>query len=187
VKRPSVLENLASGQQDPDRAGEEHGKVGRAYAFGGAVVLIDIYALAPERSATAVERFLTRFLPHRERTAVDYEVPAYSNAPVAVFASPEELIAYCGDHPEAEQRVYWLNREADDPRSAHVFFLPDGGLVFGLSVAGESNSAWAWWLQELQAHTGAAHGYWTGECPPKNTVAEFVAVAQKVCRTSHCT
>lgn len=147
-------------------------------------MLIDIYALAPERSVAAVERFLDRFLPHREQTADDYTVPEYSESPVVVFDTPEELIAHCCTHPEADQRVYWLNRSAGDPHSAHVFFLTDGGLVFGLSIATSDEAAWDRWLHELQSFIGSAHGYWTGECPPEDTVAAFVAIAQRAGRTS---
>ena len=139
---------------------------------------MDIYALAPERSAAAVERFLARFLPHRERSDADYTVRA-GDEPAAVLDTPEELAAFCEAEPRAEARGYWTSRAGGDPHSAHVFFLPDGGLVLGLSVAAREQAAWDWWLAELRAFAGASHGYWTGECPPEDTVAAFVAVAQR--------
>ena len=142
-------------------------------------MLMDIYALAPERSAAAVERFLARFLPDRDRAADDYWVQLGGVNPVAEFDTPEGMARFCEAHPEAEARAYWNGRGDADPHSAHVFFLPDGGLVFGLSVAAPDQAAWDCWLAELQAFTGAEYGYWTGECPPEDTVAEFVAVAQR--------
>ena len=141
--------------------------------------LIDIYALAPERSAAAVERFLAHFLPDRERTDVDYSVTLGVVQPAAVFDTPEELARFCEAHPEAEARAYWTSRAVVDPHSAHVFFLPAGGLVLGLSVAAPDQASWDRWLAELRAFAGATHGYWTGECPPEDTVPEFVAVAQR--------
>jgi hypothetical protein len=53
-------------------------------------MLIDIYVLAPERTASTVDRFLAKYVPEREQTAIDYEMPEYSNAPVAVFGTPDQ-------------------------------------------------------------------------------------------------
>jgi phage terminase large subunit-like protein len=142
-------------------------------------VLIDIYALSPERSATVVERFLARFMPHRVRADADYTVRVGGDEPAAVFDTPEELAAFCEAEPRADARAYWTSRVGGEPHSAHVFFLPDGGLVLGLSVAAQEQAAWDRWLAELRWFAGAAHGYWIGECPPEDTVAEFVAVAQR--------
>lgn len=69
---------------------------------------------------------------------------------------------------------FTVGERPGDLRSAHVFFLPDGGLVFGLSV-------WDRWLEALCAC--GAHGYWTGECPAEVTTAAFIAVAQRAGRT----
>ncbi len=149
--------------------------------------LIDIYALAPEQSQAAVERFLNRFLPQRERADAEYWVRLGDIHPAAVFDTPEDTARYCEAHREAEARAYWNSRAPGDPRSAHVFFLAAGGLVLGLSVAAVDEPAWDRWLEQLMSFAGAEYGYWTGECPPEDTVAEVVAVAQKARRTSRCT
>lgn len=140
---------------------------------------MDIYALTPERSAAMVERFLAHFLPDREQAAADYTVRVGRDESLIVFDTPEELAAFCQMEPRANARAYWTSRAVGDPRSAHVFFLPGGGLVLGLSVAASDKSAWDRWLAELRAFAGAAHGYWTGESPPEDTVAGFAAVASK--------
>jgi hypothetical protein len=140
--------------------------------------LIDIYALAPKRSVSAVERFLNRFLPSRGRADAEYWVTLGDIHPAVIFNTPEELTRYCEGNPEAEARAYWNSRENGDPHSAHVFFLPEGGLAFGLSVAAEEQAVWYRWLAELISFVGATHGYWTGESPPENTVDAFVAVSQ---------
>jgi hypothetical protein len=142
----------------------------------------DIYALAPRRSGAAVERFLNRFLPHRDRADAEYRVTHGDIHPAAVFDTPEELLRFCEENPDAEARAYWHSREDGDPHTGHVFFLPAGGLVFGLSVAVDDLSALDQWLTTLMSFVGAEHGYWSGECPPEATVAEFVAVAQKARR-----
>ena len=141
--------------------------------------LIDVYALAPERSAAAVERFLAKFLPHRERADAEYVVHLAGGNPVAALSTPEELAQFCETHPEAEARAYWNSGLDGDPRSAHVFFLPAGGLVLGLSIAADNRAAWDRWLMDLLSFSRAKHGYWTGECPPEDTIAEFIAVAQR--------
>jgi hypothetical protein len=142
-------------------------------------VLMDIYALSPERSAAVVERFLARFLPHRAPADANYTVWVGSDEPAAVFDTPEELAAFCQAEPRADARAYWTSRAGGEPHSAHVFFLTDGGLVLGLSVATQDHGACDRWLADLRAFAGAAHGYWTGECPPEDNVAVFSEVAQR--------
>lgn len=141
--------------------------------------LVDIYALAAERSANTVERFLAQFLPERERAEAEYSVQLGSEELAAVFDTPEEMFAFCEARPEADARAYWRNRTAGEPHSAHVFFLPDGGLVLGLSVADCEEVSLDHWLEQLLAFAGTEHGYWTGECPPENTLAELIAMAQR--------
>ena len=78
----------------------------------------------------------------------DYWVTLGSVHPAAVFDTPEEMARFCEAHPEAEARAYWNGHEESDPHSAHVFFLPVGGLVLGLSVAADDEPAWDRWLDE---------------------------------------
>lgn len=141
-------------------------------------MLTDIYVLAPERSVEVVGDFLNHFLPEREKAAEDYRAPEYSDSPDVVFSLPEEVIAYCCAHPQAPSRIYWRNRsEGGNPQSAHIFFLHDGGLVLGLSVPDRRERERERWLGEMRTVAGATFGYITGECPPEDTTAEFIAVA----------
>src|SRR5579872_4094853 len=139
--------------------------------------LIDVYALAPERSVAIVDRFLDRFMLSRERADAEYWVTLDGVHPAAVFYTPMEMVLFCEAHPEAESRAYWNSLSAGDPHSAHAFFLPAGGLVLGLSVAAKDESVWDQWLGEMLSFVGAKYGYWTGECPPEDTVPDFVAMA----------
>jgi hypothetical protein len=111
---------------------------------------------------------------------LDYPVPEYSHSPTNVFSTPEELIVHCCTHKDSVQRVYWLNRSESDPHSAHVYFIPDNGLILGLSVATQDEADWDLWLNKLRSFAGSKYGYIRGECPPKETVAEFIAEANKV-------
>jgi hypothetical protein len=150
-------------------------------------VLIDIYVLTLERSAAIIARFLAHFMPDRERADSDYTVRVGGDKPTKVFDTPEEMATFCESQTGADGRAYWRNRHLDDPHSAHVFFLPDGWLVLGLSVAVRDVSVWDMWLDKLRTFVGAAYGYWTCECPPEDTVAEFVATAKNASLTRSCT
>jgi hypothetical protein len=139
---------------------------------------IDIYVLATVRSASEVWRFLDHFIPDRTRAADEYDVNLGGRE--QIFATPEEQVMFCEIHSMAEARAYWLKRTAEDPQSAHVFFLADGGLVLGLSVADSDELAWDRWLGELQLFAGATLGYWICESPPEDTMETFMAMCQKL-------
>jgi hypothetical protein len=131
----------------------------------------DVYALAPARTAEAVERFLVRFAPSREPAAAEYEVPRYADSPAAVFRSARELIAHCVRHSAEPHAVYWRRLGNGDPANAMAFFTADGGLILGLSVAADPER----WLAELLAATGGAAGRVGFEEPPPDTAGEFAA------------
>jgi len=86
----------------------------------------DVYALAPERTVSATERFLARFAPAREPAVAEYEVPRYADPPAAVFWTPGELVAYCVAHPAEPHGLYWRCLGDGDPAHAMVFFTADG-------------------------------------------------------------
>lgn len=95
----------------------------------------DIYALASKRSGQAITEFLDHFLPERVESADEYEIPQYSDAPTTVFTKASNLIRYCCDNPIEVHAVYW--RSENQPEHAMVFFLGDGGLIFGVSTPAE--------------------------------------------------
>ena len=97
----------------------------------------DIYALGRERSEAAIKGFLDRFLPFRVESADEYEVPQYSSEPHTVFSTADDLIEYCCNNPAEQHAIYWRSQTRDE--HAEVFFLRDGGLIFGLSVPSEDN------------------------------------------------
>jgi hypothetical protein len=145
---------------------------------------IDIYVLSPVRSTSVVESFLNHFLPLREEAALDYWVRIGEINPVKEFESVTEMCQFCEMNPEAECRAYWHNRtERVEPYHAHIFFLPKGGLVLGLSVASQNEFDWWDWLGKMKTITGAKHGYWAGETPPADSVEEFVSIANEYCNS----
>ncbi|HJZ90588.1 MAG TPA: hypothetical protein VKE40_06915 [Gemmataceae bacterium] len=129
----------------------------------------DVYALAPARTAEAVERFLARFAPAREPAADEYEVPRYADTPAVVFHTPAELVAHCVAHPAEPHGLYWRCLGSGDPAHVMVFFTPDGGLILGVSVTADPER----WLAELLASTGSKVGGVGFEEPPPDTASEF--------------
>ena len=142
-------------------------------------MLIDLYALAPMRSSAVIDRFLARYMPDREVCDTEYTVRVGDDEQVFLFDTPEKMATFCEASLRAEGRAYWRNRHGGDPHSAHVFFLPDGGLVFGISVTASDRAAWDRWLTDLKAFIGADHGYWICETPPAGSIAEFADIASR--------
>jgi hypothetical protein len=98
----------------------------------------DIYALASKHSEQSITEFLDHFLPERVESADEYEIPQYSDAPAAVYTKASDLIRHCCDNPHEVHTVYW--RSENQPEHAMVFFLGDGGLIFGVSTPAEDHN-----------------------------------------------
>ena len=97
----------------------------------------DIYALASERTERAITEFLDHFLPGRVESADEYEIPQYSSSPTIVYTKASDLIRHCCDNSNEVHTVYW--RSDIQPEHAMVFFLGDGGLIFGVSTPAEDH------------------------------------------------
>ena len=96
----------------------------------------DIYVLRGNRCHDAIVSFLDHFLPSRRASADDYEVPQYSETPHTVFKTSDELIAYCCQNPKEPHTIYWESEV--EYEHAEVFFLKDGGLIFGISTPADN-------------------------------------------------
>lgn len=140
----------------------------------------DVYALAPARTAGAVDRFLTRFAPAREPAADDYPVPRFADPPAAVLRTPGELVAFCVARPAEPYAVYWRCLGDGDPAHAMAFFTADGGLILGLSVVEAPER----WLADVRAETGGGVGWVGFEKPPPDTAREFATLAARQAEAS---
>lgn len=137
-------------------------------------MLADIYVLATERSAAKALAFLERFLPDRVAVADDYPVPEYADQPEHVLNVATDLFEWCEAHTNQPYAIYWRNaRNNVEPHSAHVFFLADGGMVFGLSTRRDGEGDLDALLRQLQSFAGSDIGYWALEQPPALTTQEF--------------
>jgi hypothetical protein len=126
----------------------------------------DIYVISNKRDALSVESFLECFLPQREESAEEYEVPQYSNTPTVTFTSAFELMAFCAKKQSESYVVYWRALNEMKPEHGMVFYLRDGNVIYGLSTdAAEQNYARKL-LQELKAFLGSSLGYIAHEASP---------------------
>ena len=136
----------------------------------------DIYVLSGERSASALEHFLSRFAPQREESSLDFAVQNAALGSEQIFDCSTPALAYCFAHPSASAGFYWRCLSVT-PEHAMAFFTKDGGLILGLSTS-EAEASPA--LAELRAFVGdVAPGYICFEHPPPDTTTEFLANAHR--------
>jgi hypothetical protein len=147
-------------------------------------VLADVYVLAITRSAALVHKFLDRFLPDRVPAASEYEIPQFADRPEVVFTDAGDCLKLCEARPNVEHALYWTNRNLfGEPQSAHVFFLPDGGMILGLSTHREEEDQQDQLLCKLQEFAESDLGYIAYELPPVRTVTEFKELVEKVSKS----
>lgn len=131
----------------------------------------DIYVLGTKRSPDAIIAFLNHFLPARRESADEYEVPQYSKAPDTVLKTADELIAYCCQNPKEPHTIYWRSDAEDE--HAEVFFLKDGGLIFGFSTPADNHSKVDAVSDDLGHFFGTNEVIVTYEDLPPESVADF--------------
>jgi hypothetical protein len=136
--------------------------------------LYDIYCLAPERTALAIQRFLELLAPMRDERAVDYPVPEFADSPHTIFTTAYELISHCVDHATEAHSIYWRSKQDGDPYSAMAFFTADKGLILGISV--HENAPF--WLTRLTAASAGIASFITIEEPPPDNVPAFLELAR---------
>lgn len=144
----------------------------------------DIYIIKKTRSKQAGWHFLNHFLPFRENSAVEFEVPQYAEEPLMVFQVAEDLMDYLEKQPTVPYGLYWQNI---DPtalnRHGMLFYTKDGYLIFGISryaVSIEDTSNEEACLAEMKAYFKTKEGYITYECPPEDDYEHFMQVVQSV-------
>lgn len=135
----------------------------------------DIYVLSNERSASALNRFLSHFAPDRRQAAEDFAVHDAAQGTEQIFDYLASALDYCFAHPSAHASFYW--QCPSSPEVAMAFFTADGGFILGLGVS-EAESSEV--LTELREFVGGdAPGYICFEQPPPDTTAEFLARASR--------
>jgi hypothetical protein len=130
-----------------------------------------IYALASERSAAHVRRFLDRFLPVRRGMDEDYPVPAYAAEPAHVYATDLEVLDYLAEHLTVPYELHWYDAMAGAGRRAMAVFTADGGLILGLEedLIDASDRR-----RDLAAVAGTRHTLLGCEESPPDTTGAFI-------------
>jgi hypothetical protein len=126
----------------------------------------DIYVISEKRNFTTVINFLDQFLPEREESADEYELPQYSDSPDLIFSRANDLIEYCSNNESAENSIYWRALKQKKPEHGMVFFLRDGNVIFGLSTDASDIEFARQLLIDLKKNLGSKLGYITHEAPP---------------------
>jgi hypothetical protein len=134
----------------------------------------DIYVISERRTQSSINDFLNHFLPLREESADEYEVPQYSSNPELIFQEARELISYCEENKAEVHGIYWRALEERKPEHAMVFFLSDGYVIYGLSTDAVDEVYVGLLLDELKQFFDTELGYIAHEmCPSAESYIEF--------------
>jgi len=138
----------------------------------------DCYVLVGSRSPELVNRFLDHFVPQRQETADEYEVPQHSAKPEMVFRTAAALLQYLSDHPEHHHAVYWHALGKGDPTRAMVFPTSDGATIVGLSCRSDAETAERL-LAEMKSFLHTDIGSFWFETPAPTSSKEFIRRAKE--------
>jgi len=136
----------------------------------------DIYVISEKRDLKTVEGFLDKFAPKREESAVEYEVPQYSENLKLMFKSAVELIRYCIKNSSTEHTIYWRALDDNKPEHAMVFYLEDAYVIYGLSTDAMDQKYVKSLLEHMKSYLGSSLAYIAHEASPTaGTLKEFEA------------
>jgi hypothetical protein len=136
----------------------------------------DCYVLSNNRTKEFIYSFIDHFIPQREETADEYEIPQYSDSPVIVHKTADELIDYLVQNKNEIHTLYWRNIIEQDINGAMCFFTNDGNVILGLYCVTTSfdsvieNTC----LQHLKSFCKSSDGYIAYEQPADHTTIEFL-------------
>lgn len=94
----------------------------------------DCYILSSQKSKSYILDFLNYFIPNREESADEYEVPQYGNKTDLVFSSSMELIDFLVEKHQEPYTIYWKNTDKSDLIGSMCFFTTDGNIILGIST-----------------------------------------------------
>jgi hypothetical protein len=134
----------------------------------------DIYVLGSVRTEQSVEAFLEHFLPSRIESAGEYEISQYSESPTVVYTTAFDLIRHCSKNLTEIHAIYW--HSDSQPEHAMVFYLHDGGLIFGVSTPYENSQRVDQIATDLGAFFYTDEVIVTYEALPPASVMEFRAL-----------
>ncbi len=134
----------------------------------------DIYVLAKDRSIRSAENFLDEFLPKRENSADEYELPQYADDPEEIYPVPLPVLKQCESNSSLEYRFYWRATNHRKPEHAIIIYLNDGEVVYGVSTDASDEEFVSSIYREMKEYLGTECGFVGYEhCPDFNNLAEF--------------
>ncbi len=126
----------------------------------------DIYVISDKRDGKTIEKFLQDFLPNREESADEYEVPQFTDKPEVIYKKDRDLIQHCEKNKNIEHAIYWRATNGSKPEHGMVFYLSDGFVIYGLSTDAANQEFAAELLIEMKKYLNTAHGYIAHEASP---------------------
>jgi hypothetical protein len=126
----------------------------------------DIYVISEKRDSETVTKFLNHFLPEREESADEYEIPQYSDSPELILTKANELVEYCCNNKSTEHAIYWRGLNQRKPEHGMIFYLQDGNVIYGLSTDASDSKFANELLLNLKEHVGTNLGYIGHEASP---------------------
>jgi hypothetical protein len=136
----------------------------------------DCYVLTNLRIERFIISFLDAFVPNRQEYTRTYEIPQFSEQPVMVLSSAEELMGYLEQNRETPHAIYWSNTIEENLYGAMCIFTTDGQVILGLicktaypDVAIETE-----YLNKLMGFCNSNKGLIEYEKPAAQDTAEFL-------------
>ena len=136
--------------------------------------MLEFYTLSTDRSASAVRRFLSRFLTRREPCADEHWIPEHADTPRLVLNTEDQILDYLEHHANEPYGLYWNG--AASHRQAMAFYTRDGHVILGLA---DDPPDPAMRLREIVNFVGATHCLLTSEQRPPDTAAEFIELCSR--------
>lgn len=136
----------------------------------------DCYVLSETRTSAFIFSFLDRFLPNRQESADEYEVPQYSDTPKVLFKTAVELIDYLTINKHEVHTIYWSNVDKADVKGAMCFFTNTGQLIIGIycDTMYPDTTIEDKVLADLKSFCGNSNGYITYEEPATHDTTKFL-------------
>jgi hypothetical protein len=141
----------------------------------------DCYVLSKNRTIDFINDFLDTFLPNRQESADEYEVPQYSDNPTEIFDNATDALKFLVDNPNFEHAIYWNNPDKSDLRGVELFFTNDGFVVIGIycETMYPNTDIEDRFYKQLTEFSGSEIGYITYEDTPPFNSQEFIDKARK--------
>ena len=139
----------------------------------------DVYVISRRRDSASVQKFLEHFLPQREESADDYEVPQYADEPQTTYERASEVMDHCAANVDEGYGLYWHAIGKSKTEHAMVLYLQDGHVIYGLSTDAADEPYVRQLLTSMKAFLDSCCGYIAHEASPDAaTLEEFEALTK---------